>query len=353
MKHIYFKQPKICCISDIHLGVHQNNSNWHKVLLDWANWLDKELQSNKIKDIMICGDLFHYRDEIAVNSLHVANEFFDILQSYNIVMITGNHDCYYKDNSLVNSLSILKGRPNIQIIDKPKTVEIFDKVVSFCPWGTKIDELQRNIDIVFGHFEFVDFKMNNFKVCDHGDTPEDILKKGNKVITGHFHLRDHRKYKKGEILYLGNPFQMDFGDAGSTKGWYELDFNTSETVFYENKLSPVHIKLPLSELIKYNGITNELKSLVKGNIVRLVVDKNVEPDDLDIITMSLNSLKPFMFNLDYDINFNKFSVEGDVGYEYSGVDYETAITEFVNMLDINNKAEVIQYTIELYKSCKI
>ena len=69
--------------------------------------------------------------------------------------------------------------------------------------------------------------------------------------------------------------------------------------------------------------------------------------------MSLNSLKPFMFNLDYDINFNKFSVEGDVGYEYSGVDYETAITEFVNMLDINNKSEVIQYTIELYKSCKI
>jgi len=195
--------------------------------------------------------------------------------------------------------------------------------------------------------------MNNFKVCDHGDTPEDILKKGNKVITGHFHLREHRKFDKGEILYLGNPFQMDFGDAGSTKGWYELDFNTSETTFHQNKLSPVHIKLPLSELIKYDGITDELKKLLKGNIVRLVVDKNVEPDDLDIITMSINSLKPFMFNLDYDINFNKFSVEGDVGYEYSGVDYETAITEFVNMLDINNKSEVIQYTIELYKSCKI
>ena len=180
-----------------------------------------------------------------------------------------------------------------------------------------------------------------------------MLDKGKKIITGHFHLREHRKFDNGEILYLGNPFQMDFGDAGSTKGWYELDLNTCETTFYENKISPVHIKLPLSELIKYDGITSELKKLMKGNIIKLVVDKNVEPDDLDIIVTVLNGLKPFMFNLDYDINFNKFSVEGELDYQYSGVDYETAISEFVNMLDINNKAEVINYTVELYKSCKI
>ena len=57
-------------------------------------------------------------------------------------------------------------------------------------------------------------------------------------------------------------------------------------------------------------------------------------------------------NVDYEINFNKFSVEGELEYEYSGVDYETAITDFVNMLDINNKHDVIQYTVDLYKSCK-
>ena len=142
MSDIEFKQSKICCISDIHLGVHQNNSSWHKILLDWAQWLNQQLEKNKIQDIMICGDLFHYRDEIAVNSLHVANEFFDILHQYNIVMITGNHDCYYKDNSLVNSLSILKGRPNITIIDQCYSTTIFDKHVTFCPWGTKINEIK-------------------------------------------------------------------------------------------------------------------------------------------------------------------------------------------------------------------
>ncbi len=352
MKDLYFKQSKICCISDIHLGVHQNNSSWHKILLDWAKWLDSELQKNNIQDIMICGDLFHYRDEIAVNSLHIANEFFDILQSYNIVMITGNHDCYYKDNSLVNSLSILKGRPNIRIIDKLESIEIENNTVTFCPWGTKINDVDPS-DLIFGHFELVNFKMNNFKVCDHGDTPESLLKRSKKVITGHFHLRDHRKFDNGEILYLGNPFQMDFGDAGSTKGWYELDLSTLQTKFYTNNISPLHIKLPLSDLIKHDGLTPELKKLIEGNIVKLVVDKNVEPDDLDTIVTMLNTLKPFMFNVDYDINYNKFSLDDKLDYEYSGVDYETAISEFVNMLDINNKKEVVDYTLDLYRLCKI
>mgnify|MGYP001158521081 FL=1 len=352
MSDIEFKQSKICCISDIHLGVHQNNSSWHKILLDWAQWLNQQLQKNKIQDIMICGDLFHYRDEIAVNSLHVANEFFDILHQYNIIMITGNHDCYYKDNSLVNSLSILKGRPNITIIDQCHSTTIFDKNVTFCPWGTKINEIKIKSDIIFGHFELLNFKMNNFKVCDHGDSPDKILEKGNKVISGHFHLRDRRKYKNGEILYLGNPFEMDFGDAGSTKGWYELDFTSLQTTFHQNNISPKHIKVPLSDLIKHDGITDELKNIVKGNIIKLVIDKNIQADDLDIIMVCLNNLKPFSINVDYEINFNKFSVEGEVEYEYSGVDYETAITDFVSMLDINNKKDVIQYTIDLYKSCK-
>ncbi len=351
MESIYFNKSNICCISDIHLGVHQNNSSWHKILLDWVKWLDKQLIANDIDDIMICGDLFHYRDEIAVNSLHIANEFFDILKRYNIVMITGNHDCYYKDNSLVNSLSILKGRPNIRIIDRPESIEIEDNVITFCPWGTKISELKSS-DLIFGHFELMDFKMNNFKVCDHGDTPDDVLGKGKKIITGHFHLREHRKFKNGEILYLGNPFQMDFGDAGSTKGWYKLNLDTLETKFYENNISPEHIKLPLSELIKHDGPSTELKKLIKGNIIKLVVDRNIQADDLDIIMVFLNGLKPFSITVDYDINFNKFSVEGEIEYEYSGVDYETAITDFVSMLDINNKKDVAQYTIDLYKSCK-
>jgi DNA repair exonuclease SbcCD nuclease subunit len=351
MSKIHFRGEKICCISDIHLGIKQNSSSWHKILIDWARWLDLELIKNNIHDIMICGDFFHDRDNIAVNSMHVATDVLDILSKYNIVMITGNHDCFYKDTSLVNSLSVFKGWNNITIIDKYCQATIHNKVVSFAPWGTSINDIG-DCDLVFGHFEFSNFKMNNFKVCDNGTDPVNILNKSKKIITGHFHLREHRKYQNGEVLYLGNPFQMDFGDAGGRKGWYELNFNDLSTEFHENLLSPTHIRLPLSELVKYDGITPKLKSIIHNNIIKLVIDKNIQSDDLDIIVTALNSLKPFIVNVDYDMNYNKFSVEDDLKYQYTGVDYETAITEFVNMLDINNKSDVINYTIDLYNICK-
>jgi hypothetical protein len=48
------------------------------------------------------------------------------------------------------------------------------------------------------------------------------------------------------------------------------------------------------------------------------------------------------------VNYNKvkFSEEGD--FDLSGVDIIEAITEFVNLLDIENKSEVVKYTADLF-----
>ena len=61
---------KVCCVSDIHIGVHQNSTQWHDIAINWARWLRDELKSKDISDIIISGDVFHYRDEIAVNTIH-------------------------------------------------------------------------------------------------------------------------------------------------------------------------------------------------------------------------------------------------------------------------------------------
>ena len=71
---IKFRQRKVCCVSDIHIGVHQNSSMWHNIALDWATWLKEEITEKGITDIIIPGDLFHYRDEIAVNTIHIVTQ---------------------------------------------------------------------------------------------------------------------------------------------------------------------------------------------------------------------------------------------------------------------------------------
>ena len=99
---------RIGFFSDLHIGLHQNSEKWHDVTFSWAKWFSAQLKSQKITELIFGGDFFHYRDEINVKSLHFTNDVLDLFKDFEIVMIPGNHDAYYKDNSTVHSLSILK-----------------------------------------------------------------------------------------------------------------------------------------------------------------------------------------------------------------------------------------------------
>ena len=325
---------------------------WHDISLNWASWLTTELKKKKIRDIIISGDLFHYRDEIAVNTIHVVTQILNMWSDFNIVLLVGNHDAYYKDRSEINSLSILSGWNNITVISEPTQVEAYNKKIMFCPWGTTPKQILPS-DAVFGHFEIQSFKLNQHKICEDGIRSQDLLKKSSTIITGHFHLREERVYKNGKILYLGNPYQMDFGDVYSVKGYYIYDIVTQDYKFYENNISPTHQKVKLSYLASKGTITDEVKKLFKNNIVKLVVDKFVSPDDMDLLLRKYLELKANSITVDYDVNFNKFGLEEDTDHDLSGVDIPVAIEEFVNLLDdVENKQEIIEYTVDLFKKSK-
>ncbi len=347
-----FKGTNICCVSDVHIGVHQNSSMWHDIVIDWAKWLRDELINKGIEDIIVCGDLFHYRDEIAVNTIQVASEVLDLWKTFNVGILIGNHDSYYKDKVDVHSLSILKGWNNVTIFDKVTTIDHHGKVLTFCPWGTELYEIPDNSDIIFGHFEIETFKLNEFKTCIHGIKGKDLIDKANLVVTGHFHLREERQYKDGTILYLGNPFQMDFGDVNGIKGYYILNTLTKKYEFTENNISPRHVKLILSELARVGSLTDEIKESIRGNILRFIVDRTITPDEVDIVLRKFSSLTPLAMNVDYAINFDRFGLPDELEYDLSGVDITTAIGEFVNILDIEDKGKIIDYTLDLYKRCK-
>ena len=339
---------KVCCVSDVHVGVHQNSAMWHDISLEWARWLRDELKSKGITDMIIPGDLFHYRDEIAVNTIHIVTKMLNMWKDFNIVLLVGNHDAFYKDKSDINSLSILSGWNNITVIDTPQLVESCNKKLMMCPWGTTVNQIEK-CDIVFGHFEIESFKLNQHKVCEEGIESTSLLDKAPLIITGHFHLREERRYKEGTILYLGNPYQMDFGDVYSTKGYYILDLVTSNYEFHENRLSPTHQKVKLSDLVEHGNITPEVRQTFRNNIVKLIIDLPVAPDDMDILLKKFLELEAMSITVDYDVNFNKFGLDGDDDHDLSGVDIPVAIEEFVNLLeDVPNKQEIIEYTVELY-----
>ena len=204
---------------------------------------------------------------------------------------------------------------------------------------------------MFGHFEIESFNLNQHMVCKAGIRANDLLDKSNLIITGHFHTRDERDYKNGKIIYLGNPYQMDFGDCNQTKGYYILDITNKSTKFYKNEVSPTHEKITLSGLVDHGDIDDIIINRIKNNIVRFVVDKNIAPDEIEQLLRLLSSYKPIILTTDYNINFDRFGLDEHEA-DLSGISIESAIEEFVNLLDIESKQPIIDYTVNLYRKCK-
>jgi DNA repair exonuclease SbcCD nuclease subunit len=345
---IFLNKPKVAIFSDLHLGVHLDSTTWHQVALDWCDWFVDEIKKKDIRDILFLGDFYHHRSDISVSTLHVAGLILDKLSEFNIVMIVGNHDAYYKDRSDINSLSILNGRKNVTVISETTTTTLFGKKVSFIPWGGEIGNLPKT-DAIFGHLEIESFKMNSFKTCDHGAKSLDLLTKAELIMSGHFHLRDERIYNEGKIIYVGNPFEMDFGDLGSSKGYYILDFETLKYDFFVNIISPIHKKISLTELTNAKSLTgSDINQMVNGNFVKFVVDKKANSDAIDALIQKFSVYKPLSFTTDYTYTESAYVVD-DKNYDTTGVDMQATIEEFINVLDIEDKESIITYCADLYK----
>jgi DNA repair exonuclease SbcCD nuclease subunit len=260
-------------------------------------------------------------------------------------MIPGNHDAYYKDNSNVHSLSILSNRKNITIFDKPTILTLFDKKIGFCPWGTPLKDIPK-CDLLIGHFEVQNFNFNSFKICEDGIESCDLLLKSQLIISGHFHKRQKRKYSNGEIIYVGNPFEMDFNDIDDQKGFYVLDFNRQNIQynFINNNVSPIHVKANISQLEKLKNIAKD-KGWSKLAI-KIIIDKDIKTNLLDKIIASINFEAPFSLVTDY---LHKFNV-GDVQLtnELGDLNIKQCIIEYIESLDIDNKTDVINKTVHLY-----
>ena len=338
------KNNKVLFFSDLHLGVHQNSQTWHNICLDLASWIDEVMQTHNLDTIFFAGDAFHDRHEIGVNTLHVARKFFDTLKKYKIHLIPGNHDAFLSSTVEVNSVEIL-AQPNVIVYTNPTTILVNEKKVTFCPWKTVISNLEP-VDMLVGHFEIPNFKMNATKICDHGDTSANLLEKADAVVTGHFHYRDHRFYEDKFVLYLGSPYEMDFSDRGQEKGVSIIDFDKFDVEFISNNITPKHYRLKISELLQ-KKYTN-LAEIIKNNIVSIYVDTKLDTLTLDLLTTKLSQYGALQFRTEFDV-LETAQIDTKETKKLS-IDIETAFSEFVELVDTRaTKNEVLDKCLNLYK----
>ena len=273
---------KAVLLSDTHLGLYKASDMYHEVTLNLFKSVVDTCERNNIDTIIHLGDWFHNRTYISLKTIDYALEISDLLAGYNVYIIVGNHDTFYKTQIEPTSLNIYNKINNINIIKAPTVIDN----ITLVPWSTQYTEddfNKMNTDYLFGHLGIDGFMMNTYYKFT-GGLPQSIFKKFKRVLLGHFHLPS----TIGNIEYIGAPYQQRFGDIGD-RGYYIFD--DGELEFIEFTGAPKYVKVLTEATIT--------KQEIEGNIVNLIYEKDYGKTENNNHSDRIKELNPLQLYTDF------------------------------------------------------
>jgi DNA repair exonuclease SbcCD nuclease subunit len=288
---------KLAMFTDIHWGA-RNNSDQHNLdNLDYIDWFIERAKEEKPSHIAFLGDWFENRNAINVRTLNHATEGARRLNALGIpiIFIVGNHDLYHRSNRKIFSTNMFDDLENFTVISEPTRLSKDWFVAPFLfrdEYPTFTEDLN-NSKFVLGHFEFRNFVVTGAtRVMEHG--PDAELFSGPKYIfSGHFHKRQHNR----NIVYIGNTFPTNYGDAGDNqRGCAVFDVENDDVYFHDWEGAPLFFKTKLTHIL-----AGEVEWAPKSR-VRCTLD-------MDIGYSDVQALKEEMIKT-YELR--EFSVEEDI-----------------------------------------
>ena len=273
---------KIGILTDTHYGAKKGSKHLHDYFeLFYKNVFFPALEEHGVETVIHMGDAFDSRKSIDYQSLEWAKRVvFDPLKKYQVHMIVGNHDCYFKNSNHVNSPELLlQDYSNIKTYSSPTNTKICGIDMTLIPWicSENYDETLKVIrksksKIAMGHLELKGFRVNKHLVMDeHGADPK-MFDKFDKVFSGHYHTRSDN----GKIFYLGNPYEMYWNDVNDTRGFHIFDTETLEH-------TPIDNPYRLFYNIYYEDTPYQTfdSSEYVSKIVKVIVRKKSKPKDFE------------------------------------------------------------------------
>lgn len=329
---------KIALICDTHFGKRSDNL----VMLEhfssfFKNQFFPYLKKNDIRTVYHLGDVVDRRKYMNYNTLNVMRTaLLEPLKAHTdaVHIIAGNHDVYYKDTNALNSLTELLGGYNFNLYVDPAEVNGSLLV----PWINP-ENMTRSYAAIkaskakscFGHLEITGFEMSRGAACEHGISA-DLFKKFDVVGSGHFHLRS----SKGNIQYLGSPYEMDWGDYNSPKGFSVFDTDTQELTFIPNNQT-------IFEHVIYDGVTRPAPD-IKNKFVKLLVKGKPNHYDFEKFIDELELQQPADLRVIEEI----FMID-DESEINQAEDTGTILKKYIDGIDLNlDKTKMQSLFVELY-----
>jgi len=271
-------------------------------------------------------------------------------------VIVGNHDCFLRDSTEINSVQELyRHDASLHIYTHPTEIDVDGCGILLLPWicGNNRDVSMHAIQtstaaVVLGHLELSGFQMHRGMINTEGLSPN-LFDRFSVVMSGHFHHRS----SAAPIQYLGAPYAMTWADFRDPRGFHLFDTDTHALTFIENPYT-AFARLLYDDLDQpadyvHNLISSILEptSTFHDAYVKVIVKNKTRPYDFDLILDALSKVNTQDVLIVDDI-VNTLPSD-DTAPASSDVDTLTLMNDYVEGLTTScDKAELQAYLRTLY-----
>lgn len=349
---------KLAILGDTHFGVRNDNQAFHDYYEKfYRDIFFPYLKENNISRIVQLGDLFDRRKYVNFYTLKRSKEyFFDKLVEHDLFMymFVGNHDTYFKNTNEVNSPELLlrdEYQRYMEIYSEPADVVLQDGTqVAMLPWvcSGNYEESMKFISntpaqILFGHLELAGFEMHRGAINDHGMDAKPF-DKFDMVMSGHY----HHKSSRGNIHYLGTPYEMTWSDYNDPRGFHIFDTETRDLEFIVNPYKMFQKWFYNDQAWEDQSFMDTLDfSEVKDAFVKVVVKSKTNPYWFDMYIDRLEKAGALDIQV-VDDNLN-LQLEDDEDIVDEAEDTLTILKNYASMINstVDNN-ELNKFLSELY-----
>ena len=282
---------KVAIITDTHWCARKSSRLFQDHFeLFYKNVFFPTLEMYGITTVIHMGDAFDSRKSIDFSGLDWTRRVvLEPLSKYNVHLITGNHDCYFKNTNNVNSPELLLSEyKNIKTYSEPTEIKVGDLGVLLLPWINSenseraLKMIQKTkCKVAMGHLELNGFSPYKGHIMENG-MDANIFKNFKKVFSGHYHTRSNN----GTVYYLGNPYEIYWNDVYDERGFTIFD---TETLNHYSVDNPHNI----FEIVYYGEDTTPIKRYnYENKIVKIIIKKKDNQLDFEKFLDKLYSQNP-------------------------------------------------------------
>ena len=350
----------IAIITDSHFGVRSDTpAMYHTQQKFYEQGFFPALDAHGVTRMLHGGDYGDRRKYINfATARFIEHQYRAPLRSRGIRedVIIGNHDCFLRDSTEINSVEELyRHDDSLHIYTQPTELDVDGCGILLLPWicGNNREASMRAIAtsssaVVLGHLELSGFQMHRGMQNREGLDPS-MFDRFGIVMSGHYHHRS----AKDPIHYLGAPYAMTWADYRDPRGFHLFDTETYALTFIENPHTAFARLVYDDEEAPDDYAAGLVASVVAPEsayheaYVKVVVKNKTRPYDFDLVLDALTKVNPQDVMIVDDI-VNTLP-DSEIDALSADVDTMTLMDDYVEGLSVScDKAELQTYLRSLY-----